>query len=57
MAVDHSHGVLYSTGDKKLLYGLDIAKQTMYTQLKISNSQPSKLVIDEENQRLYLATR
>ena len=57
MAVDHSHGVLYSTGDKKLLYGLDIAKQTMYTQLKISNSQPSKLVIDEENQRIYLATR
>ena len=57
MVIDSNKAVLYSTGDQKLLHGLDLKKQSYYNHLKMSNSQPSELSIDEEANRLYFATR
>ena len=57
MVIDSNKAVLYSTGDQKLLHGLDLKKQSYYNHLKMSNSQPSELSIDEEANRLYCATR
>jgi len=57
MIIDTTKAVLYSSGDS-LLLGIDLNSPTsLHSQLKISNSSPSELQIDEVSRRLYCGTR
>lgn len=57
MIIDTAHAVLYSSGEK-LVLGMDLnAPQSLFSEVKISNSSPSELQIDEASRRLYCGTR
>ena len=56
MAIDSFKGVLYCTGEHMLL-GLDLEANKTYSDIKMSNSWPSEMAIDEQQRRLYCATR
>jgi hypothetical protein len=43
MALDTSRQVLYTSGDKKLIFGLNLASKTQWSKIKLSNSFPGAL--------------
>jgi hypothetical protein len=56
MAVDNFKAVLYCTGEH-LLLGMELDSNKPYSEIKMSNSWPSDIAIDEQQRRLYCATR
>jgi hypothetical protein len=57
MALDTVRQVLYTSGDRKLIFGLSLAGKTQWSKIKLSNSMPGALQIDSQQSRLYCATR
>ena len=57
MIVDQQRSLLYSTGKEKYLHCQDLQRKVTHGVVKCSNATPSELEIDEDLQRLYVATR
>lgn len=57
MAIDTQLAVVYTSGDKKLIFGLSLERKTQYSRLKLSNCEPGTITIDSDARRLYCASR
>ena len=57
MALDSQLSVVYTSGDKKLLFGLSLERKTQYSRLKLSNCEPGCIMVEADARRLYCATR